>query len=752
MAILLFMLGGNQVKAQQFHQNNQPIVIKANQDTMLSPFAGGFANPQFLHFDIDLDGKMDLLIFDRGDDQLLPFLNRTEGEGIRYQYQGKYRRLFPDFERSLLSVDYDRDGRMDLFSSYRSEETGTFTYQVHRNTSTADSLQLQLAYQPLIAEYISYTSDFWTFPIDIPIFEDVDGDGDIDVLQFSIFGDYVHYFKNHSQERGYGNDSIILIWEDQCWGKFKESAFDNEITLGATCNEIRKTTSSAKHSGATMSLFDYNGDGDFDLFLGDIEYNSIVHLENGKSDFNHFRDTMISQVRTFPEEDPIDIENFPATFFLDVDNDGVQDLVVAPQAMQVSKNLDQVWYYKNHGEAGGQADFKLQKKGFLQDEMLDFGGYSHPVLVDFDGDGDLDLIVAHAGEFTENLNETGQLDYYENIQEDDGVAVFVKRRADLMGLSNRMLNGLAPSFQDLNDNGLPDLVIGSANGRLMHFENLGLGEDGHYIFELQTESYASIDVGSYSTPTFGDLNDNGKVDLLVGDASGRVHFYPNEGTKDEPIYNNGSIIEGLARNRGGQVAPTLADISGDGSLDLLLGRQFGFLDYYQNFPDQLDRNVFERTTDYMAHDFHPERDASKFGRFINAAAGDLDGDGLPDLMLGNFKGGLIFLGSSDVYREVPFDRDLTSTNSIPTQDFAIKAYPNPVSERLQVEIKSENHLGNEPVYLILRDVNGRITKQYQIKPDKNMEKDLNFQYLNSGLYILEVKHATHQSFHKIIKK
>lgn len=60
--------------------------------------------------------------------------------------------------------------------------------------------------------------------IDIPAIEDVDGDGDLDIITFSILGSQVEYHKNLSMER-YGDcDSLDYELRNKCWGFFTEGA------------------------------------------------------------------------------------------------------------------------------------------------------------------------------------------------------------------------------------------------------------------------------------------------------------------------------------------------------------------------------------------------------------------------------------------------------------------------------------------------------------------------------------------------
>ena len=52
---------------------------------------------------------------------------------------------------------------------------------------------------------------------------DVDNDGDVDILTFSVLGTFIYYYKNHSMENHGVPDSLDYKLQDHCWGKFHEN-------------------------------------------------------------------------------------------------------------------------------------------------------------------------------------------------------------------------------------------------------------------------------------------------------------------------------------------------------------------------------------------------------------------------------------------------------------------------------------------------------------------------------------------------
>ena len=189
--------------------------------------------------------------------------------------------------------------------------------------------------RPLLQTNISpgNSTNLYVSSVDLPAIVDVDNDGDLDILTFIISGSTVEYHRNRSIEN-YGTcDSLEFNRADICWGKFSENPLDNGLTLGISCkpsNTIMypEPSNSARHAGSTLLAFDGDGDGDKELVLGDLTFNNMVYVQNGGTPNVAF---MTSYDTLFPSNSvPIDIMIFPAAFHVDVNNDGLKDLLVAP--------------------------------------------------------------------------------------------------------------------------------------------------------------------------------------------------------------------------------------------------------------------------------------------------------------------------------------------------------------------------------------------------------------------------------------
>jgi len=179
-----------------------------------------------------------------------------------------------------------------------------------------------------------------------------------------------------------------------------------------------------------------------------------------------------------------------------------------------------------------------------------------------------------------------------------------------------------PDFIDLDNDGDLDLVSGESYGTLFTFQNNG----SNTFTELTgtNNPFNSIDVGYFSKPTFSDLDEDGDLDLIVGNNEGQLFYFENNGSNvfteltgsNNPF--DGLSVEDYAR-------PALTDLDEDGDLDLVIGSGQGTFNYFENNGS----NVFTELTG-ADNPF----DGIDIGYESNPIFSDLDGDGDTDLISG----------------------------------------------------------------------------------------------------------------------
>ena len=105
------------ISAQFQFSFSDSIQIINNNEPLSLPWAGGLNYPQFSSIDYDFDGDLDLLVFDRSSNQLKVFEHKIVDGDHFYAYDNSGDQWFPEELRyRLFAIDYDGDGRKDLFA------------------------------------------------------------------------------------------------------------------------------------------------------------------------------------------------------------------------------------------------------------------------------------------------------------------------------------------------------------------------------------------------------------------------------------------------------------------------------------------------------------------------------------------------------------------------------------------------------------------------------------------------------------
>lgn len=141
----------------------------------------------------------------------------------------------------------------------------------------------------------------------------------------------------------------------------------------------------------------------------------------------------------------------------------------------------------------------------------DFGLNADPTFADLDGDGDLDLVVGLVG---------GTLVAYENT----GSSFAVMAGDPFTGIDVGARS--SPVFADVTGDGRADLVVGDNLGRFSVFQGT---TNGFVALTGASNPLDGLDVGSDAKPAFVDLDRDGDLDLVVGSADGRLMALENAG-------------------------------------------------------------------------------------------------------------------------------------------------------------------------------------------------------------------------------
>jgi hypothetical protein len=696
-------------------------------ERLSNPYFGGFDNPQFSNIDLNQDGVEDLIVFDRQGAIVTPYL-RLSNEWV---YSPEYRSSFPQDLRFWMIVrDFDGDGIGDLFTSKYISGSGIRVFKGSYDSGSL-SFQLQTFYDGVNDRvfnevyYRNFSGSFLNLVIptaDFPAFEDVDADGDLDILAIQESGNKIYFYRNTSVELGFGRDSLLFQLEERCWGGIVEADLGSDIFLsdepGKCADEFfRNEEKEVLHAESAISVFDTDGDGDMDLFVGDTDYDRVSFFRNEKTDgFDWMNEFSIDFPR---EEESIQMDAFLLVQFVNIDRDQENEMLVTPNQFLNAKNQLPILSYDNTGV--GKNPFELKSNNWLPNLSFDFGSESHPVFVDVNQDGLQDLLIGNYGVYDEeNSNLFTSLYLFLNTGSIERPE-FTLANSDWLGLS-RYSNQyiiLKPAFGDLDDDDDLDLIVGTNTGHLIYYENVA-GPNNPMNFAAEKLEYFDIQVSTGASPQIVDLDQDGLSDLVIGDALGFLSYFKNIGQSGQPDFiDNPETSPNVIGLGGIRVVPQNISFLGratpfileeEGQLVCYTGDVTGgfqkFIDLapstepWTKVASPLD-NVFE-------------------GRHSTIAISNINHKEGLEFAVGNHRGGLAIYTSDQIMSNTP----------IITKVFPFKIYPNPTHGILYYE----NNRMTDGILQIF-DVNGQNALTFELN---SIDGILNLNNQPSGVYLYQL--------------
>lgn len=543
----------------------------------------------------------------------------------------------------------------------------------------------------------------WAWPLPM----DYDGDGDLDLVVSSGGLPYegTYFFENPSDPAGsepmpvfrpavrigdYRTNAQISHNEGfdpvtttpgKRHSDFKQRAFGAGQDIVLPVAEIH--SSEGRIRANQWKFVDWEGDGDLDLMVGIGDWadygwddafdeagrwtNGPLHgyvylaLRNADGSFGEPR-----KLKAGGRD--VDVYGMPSPSFADFDSDGDLDLICG-------EFLDGFTYFENVGTRSSPElaeGRRLTSRG--EPIAMDLQMIT-PTAVDWDGDGDWDLVVG---------DEDGRVAFVENTGEAvDGMPVFHQPKYFQQEARYVKFGALVtPQGFDWDEDGDEDIVAGNTAGYIGWIENLGgfpprfaaprgLLADGEVI-RIQAGPSGSIQgpceaKWGYTTISVADWDGDGRADLLANSIWGRVIWYRNKGAPGSPSLESARPVRVGWNGRPPKPAwnwwnpgaselatqwrtrPVATDWDGDGLMDLIMLDHEGYLAWFRRIRNRGDlvlapgRRIF-RSTPVSAYDSR-HRELNEVPGLLRLNAGragksgrrkidiaDWDGDGLPDLM------------------------------------------------------------------------------------------------------------------------
>ncbi len=565
-----------------------------------------FSQPRFA--DLDNDGDYDLILGNISDSPRY-FENTGTANSPEFQAgEGLFEQVQMLDAEMGVCVDLDSDSDLDFIC-------GGFTgLQLYDNIGDADN--------PEFSRVDNFFTNLTVGTNPIPHFADLDNDGDNDlVVGYSESGN-VRYYQN----LGTPESAIFLESESETW-------FDVGLY-------------------AYPWFSDLDSDGDIDLLIGRDGYGFHYYRNDGDGSSWNWSDASAQ----FSSVGQSTYWNSPC--LVDLTGDGKPDLVHGSASGPLN-------YYANTGTNNSASWTAVTS---LFGGVLDVGGASNPVFVDFDADGDLDLISG---------SQMGDIKYFENTGSLYGPA-WSANHSVFSSIDHSIYSAVAVG--DLNDDDLLDLVVGDLSGNLYYHQNTGTG------FNYESNMFSGINAGGWSSPRLYDLDRDRDLDLFIGKENGQIDYYENTGSSTEAAWTeDASLFNGL--DIGSNAVLSLGDVNLDHNLDMITGDLFHEIQFFS-----YENSIWVEYPDVVA--------GVTAGQNATPALVDLNGDGDLDLAIGNYDGTFNYYENLTIV-------GIEAPQTQPQSAKLYPAYPNPFNPTTNIRYD----LGESAdVSIIIYDVRGFVVR------------------------------------------
>ena len=366
---------------------------------------------------------------------------------------------------SMAFADIDRDGDLDFFWGDFFEPGVLFV----ENTGSCGEPILRTDPLPFTVDDTIATSGY-----NVPVLEDVDSDGDLDLFVGVLGG---AFNPNLTTTRNFH-------FYEQVDGEFIHRTERFVYTLDVGSESI-------------PSFADLDADGDLDMLLA----NKLDPDDTQTSRLYHFENVGSPRAPSFEQRAHIPLFTMYhyAPALGDLDGDGDLDMLVGTWNRGVA-------LYLNQGTPA-EPEFVLQDTTFVR---LTRGSNSTPALTDVDGDGDLDLFIGES---------SGELNFYRNVGTPRAPSFdLVSDRFGEIDAGRRSF----PAFADVDGDGDEDLLLGREQGGVLFYRRVGSTADADPLFVL--DSTFALPIPNYSTPSLVDIDGDGDLDVFSGGRGGGLIF------------------------------------------------------------------------------------------------------------------------------------------------------------------------------------------------------------------------------------
>ncbi len=679
----------------------------------------------------------------------------------------------------------------------------------------------------LWAQEFQFRQEFDTIPVEIngwhpfapwtggdsetsPEFCDIDADGDFDCFVGNIgllnsTGSRITFYENTGDSispsltyrtRFYGDFYIDSIYMGRTDPLFVDIDNDSDFDLFSSCHEglvhfwrndgdaqaaifvhVTDSLQSVQGTGTSHIEFaDLDGDGDYDLFMGNSPGRIEYYQNIGTAAVFNF------QLSTLQFQN-IDVGERAAPCFVDIDADGDQDLFIG-------NSLGRIWFYRNDSDSAN-FNFALISNYYNDIDVVD---YASPDFVDLDGDGDQDMAVGRNissansplyGDVVFHLNTgTPQMPQWTLLSEEyltwdeggflgnhgtdiDGDAdhdllvalhycipdylslyenVGSPQQASFLRVTDNYqdihITEGSSFFADMDDDQDPDLFIGEAvlptppYPGLHYYQNVGTPQRA--IFSLVSSNLVPWNYDVTIRPALADIDADGDKDLFMTDNDGILYFVENIGSATQPVFGAPTLNwQGLSP---GPRFICFADIDEDGDLDLfLLNENYNLLSFYRNVGTAQNAAM-----QLVTHQFFGSEVELLYPGGIDYVDIDFDGDG--DFIFSGYRGGMMF------FRNITGDTSAVAPPPVyrhPQSGLQISLGPNPANPFVvaSFELRVASNMSLEVFDLLGRRV-AELASGFHLPGEYRYVWDAGNRA--AGMYFIHLRAGEERVFEKVV--
>ena len=600
-----------------------------------------------------------------------------------------------------LPMDYDEDGDMDLLVSSQGKPfNGLYLYENKSGEKVPVFEKQKRLYKSIKDIQVSYIDGKPRFTI--PGFELTDFKNSYDKVKTPLFS--VDSIKKDMKGRirfnqwklvDYDNDGDVDIvvgiddWGDYGWdnaydakGNWTNGPLHGYVYLIENVNGKYVNRGKIKAAGKDIDVFgaptpnfaDFDGDGDLDLVCGEF-LDKMTYFEN----IGTREKPVYAKGKHLANDNGVirmDLEMI-IPVAIDWNKDGYVDLIVGDEDGRVA-------FIENTGKVkNGMPQFKdpvyLQQKA----DNVKFGALATPYGVDWDNDGDEDIIVGNSAgyiTFIENLGDRNGMPKWAapKLLESEGktIRIMAGYNGSIQGPAEEKWGYTTLSVADWDGDGLKDIIVNSIFGKVIWYKNIGtkqspkLAKSQEVKVDWQTKDIPKPSWNWWSpkpnelvtqwrtTPFAIDWNKDGLTDLIMLDTGGYLSYFErikkgNElilkqpkrifyGTDYSGYRQNHAVtdsIPGLLKLNSGKFGQsgrrkfTIADWDGDGKPDVLVN----------SLNVTVMRNLGEKQGIVQIKNQKPVAKLVLAGHDTSPTIVDWNKDGIPDLLVGAEDGHFYYL-------------------------------------------------------------------------------------------------------------